>query len=1255
MKHVVLAAVCALALAGCVKGPGGPACSAGETNRCSCAGGGEGLQECLPSREAFTACVCSDACAGGAACVSVPALIGMDMDQAGAAVDAKGLRLPDPVDAKGFVTVQQLADPPVQVLDQSPRAGTLVKAGTRLTLTVTLPPDQESLGLPNSNFLVGQLQQDTEQSAKTYYEVLDPGPFPTRATFADWKEANGFGTPADAEASAIYMTHTDLGFGRHMHMRRKGRRVAFYVDNYPTIEDTIAGTRFFATVAMEWSPGPNGRETDPYFTQFYVFNKRGERITDPILDDHGPKQNPAVCLVCHGGNTTDPAYANGGKLGARFIPFDLDAEEFVDRPGYRRADQEAAFKAFNEAVAVTWQGAAAEYPPADPPPVPELVDKWYGGAGHPSPTFLSDATPDGWNGTLEARDLYHKVFARSCQTCHAQREATRNFSTYAKFFAAKALIEQRVFEEGAMPLSQRGALNFWLSYPHQPKILADWLGTTLRSPGKPIARIAVLHDGPFLTPGTQVLLDGTGSQYATEFAWRQTAGPAVELVSVTADRSKVRFVAPAGVVTMTFELVVSMAGRNSVPVAAAVSTQGAPTAPLSVAAVAGVDSATVSWTAPASGGNSPIQHSTVTASPGGTTVQVTGSGTQTLVTGLTPGTTYVFTVVATNEVGDSPQSAPSNAVTVFTNPGAPTGVVATRGNQQVTLGWTAPANTGGIPLTGYRNAGSPAPTTPVQVPPSPTTAIIAGLTNGVSYVFTVVAENGALGPGAPSNAVTPATIPGAPGAATAAPGNASATVTWTAPASNGGDPISSYTVVSTPGGVTVVVGGSTLGTTVNGLANNVTYTFTVTAANTVGSGPSATSNAVLPSSTPGVPSQPQNVTAAFANVSQTATVSWSPPVVTGNSALTGYQITGIPGPGAAVIVGPGVTSTNIPGLTGGLTHTFTVVATNSQGAGPGGTSNSVLIQGPPQAPTLTSLVPGFVSGTVGTLQANWNAPANTGGLALTGYVITTAPAITPVNVPVVNSSTLTSVEGLARCTIYTVSVAAKNFWGTGPASNALAARDALSPATISTPTATPGAASISLSWTAPSDRGCPITQYNFSSTPAGLGGNTFGAGSTSAFISQNTCAYSATATTSTSNCSRNWSFQAQAQNIVGVGIFSGSTAAIRPLVSYVGDNVVGIWTQNPTNAATNHTGACTGCHTAALANPLQLDGTSTASFNSIIANPFAIPNSYLLLCPTNSASCQPNGNLSHPGGLKFPVGSPEYLTIQQWLNDGHPF
>ena len=83
-------------------------------------------------------------------------------------------------------------------------------------------------------------------------------------------------------------------------------------------------------------------------------------------------------------------------------------------------------------------------------------------------------------------------------------------------------------------------------------------------------------------------------------------------------------------------------------------------------ATAGNASATVSWTAP-SNGTSPITGYTVTPYLGSTaqsTTTVTGSppvATAT-VTGLTNGQSYTFTVAATNAVGTSPPSAPSNAV-----------------------------------------------------------------------------------------------------------------------------------------------------------------------------------------------------------------------------------------------------------------------------------------------------------------------------------------------------------------------------------------------------------------------------------------------------------------------------------------------------------------------------------------------------------------------------------------------------------------
>jgi hypothetical protein len=95
-----------------------------------------------------------------------------------------------------------------------------------------------------------------------------------------------------------------------------------------------------------------------------------------------------------------------------------------------------------------------------------------------------------------------------------------------------------------------------------------------------------------------------------------------------------------------------------------------------------------------------------------------------------------------------------------------------------------------------------------------------------------------------TNAPAP-TVPDAPTAVTASAGNASAFVSWTAPAWDGGSPVTSYTVTSSPDAVTCVSDGS--GCSGSPLTNGVPYTFTVTATNTVGSGPASDpSNEVTP-------------------------------------------------------------------------------------------------------------------------------------------------------------------------------------------------------------------------------------------------------------------------------------------------------------------------------------------------------------------------------------------------------------------------
>lgn len=88
--------------------------------------------------------------------------------------------------------------------------------------------------------------------------------------------------------------------------------------------------------------------------------------------------------------------------------------------------------------------------------------------------------------------------------------------------------------------------------------------------------------------------------------------------------------------------------------------------------------------------------------------------------------------------------------------------------------------------------------------------------------------------------------PGAPVIGSAVAGNASATVGFTAPASNGGAPITRYTATAHPGGLTGTSTGSPV--TVTGLTNGTAYTFTVTATNSAGttSVSSAVSNSVTP-------------------------------------------------------------------------------------------------------------------------------------------------------------------------------------------------------------------------------------------------------------------------------------------------------------------------------------------------------------------------------------------------------------------------
>jgi len=513
---------------------------------------------------------------------------------------------------------------------------------------------------------------------------------------------------------------------------------------------------------------------------------------------------------------------------------------------------------------------------------------------------------------------------------------------------------------------------------------------------------------------------------------------------------------------------------------------GPPVAPTSVLATSNNNAqSAVSWTASASTGGSPILHYTVTSSGGQTCTTANGSTTSCTVTGLTNGTSYTFTVTATNAIGTSPASAPSAPAVPATAPGAPTGVTAVTGYQQGTITWTAPASNGGALISGYTVTSSSGGKTCTT---STTSCIVTGLTNGTSYTFTVKATNSAgTGPASSaSNAIVPVTTkPNPPTAVSASSfANTQSVVTWTAPTYTGGSPITKYTVTSSGGQTCTTANGTTTTCTVGGLTNGTAYTFTVTATNSIGT--SVASAASAPATPSTVPGAPTSVTAT-SHASQQSVVSWTAPASNGGATITGYTVTS--SPGSLTCTTTGATSCTVTGLTNGTSYTFTVKATNGSGTGASSLASAAIVPAAvPGAPTGVTATSNAASQSV----VHWTAPASNGGLAITGYTVMANAGQTCTTTGAVTCT----VTGLTNGVPYTFTVTATNAVGTGPASAASAPATPAGPPVAPTGvTATSGQnVSSTVSWTAPTDDGgSAITGYTVTASPGGKTCTTTGA------------------------------------------------------------------------------------------------------------------------------------------------------------------
>ena len=287
----------------------------------------------------------------------------------------------------------------------------------------------------------------------------------------------------------------------------------------------------------------------------------------------------------------------------------------------------------------------------------------------------------------------------------------------------------------------------------------------------------------------------------------------------------------------------------------ATATPGVPGLPGFQRAVPSSTKATVAWWAP-SGNGSPITGYVITPVVAGvaqTPRSFASAAASQVITGLTNGTTYTFTIVAVNANGAGPVATTAPITVNPTVSAAPSGVTAKAGNANASVTWRAPSADGGSPITGYvvtPIAGGVAQAAQTFTSTA-LTQTVTGLTNGTTYTFTVAAVNGVgtSGTSPASASITPGT-PTQPGFLTAAATTTSGQVklSWW-PVTNNGSPVTSIVVVPYLGTVAqtpVTFTGNLSSVLVNGLTSGSAYTFDVTAVNANGAGPSKRSAPATP-------------------------------------------------------------------------------------------------------------------------------------------------------------------------------------------------------------------------------------------------------------------------------------------------------------------------------------------------------------------------------------------------------------------------
>ena len=486
----------------------------------------------------------------------------------------------------------------------------------------------------------------------------------------------------------------------------------------------------------------------------------------------------------------------------------------------------------------------------------------------------------------------------------------------------------------------------------------------------------------------------------------------------------------------------------------------------------------VSWKAPSDDGGQPItgyrlqwRSGDNQLSESDPSVTVAGGVLNRRIGSLDNGTQYYVRVRAINDVGEGPWSTPPASATPAAAPGAPREMTIEPGNQKLTVTWQPPADDGGSPVTGYlvqwKDTGEAFSDTQRRATVTDPRHQIPSLDNGSTYTVQVRAVN-LTGTGPPASETgVPVTVPGPSTSLTLRSNMGNLLVSWDEPADDDGSPVTGYLVQWKDTGEAFSDTQRRATVTdprhqITGLTIGNEYTVSV-----------AATGSLLLAENPGAP---REMTIEPGN--QKLTVTWQPPADDGGSPVTGYLVQWKDTGEAFSDTQRRATVTDprhqIPSLDNGSTYTVQVRAVNLTGTGPPASETGVPVTVPGPSTSLT------LRSNMGNLLVSWDEPADDDGSPVTGYLVQwkdTGEAFSDTQRRATVTDPRHQITGLTIGNEYTVSVAAINATGTGPAvtGSLLLAEN---PGAPNSPVVTARNQNLLVRWQSPANEGStPISEY----------------------------------------------------------------------------------------------------------------------------------------------------------------------------------